>query len=257
MENKKIVILAGKGLSTDIVFNSLDKNFGVALVIIEEKEDLKTFINRRIKKLGYLTVFGQILFQILIAKPLDFLSKKRKKEIIDENLMEFREIPQEKIRAVTSINSASAITLLKEIKPDLIIVNGTRIISKKVLASVSCKFINTHAGITPKYRGVHGTYWALVNNDIENSGVTVHFVDEGIDTGNIIYQSSVVPAKRDNFSTYPLLQLAEGLKLLNKAIKDYFEERIQIQPKKDVESILWYHPTIWKYLYFRIFKGVK
>jgi folate-dependent phosphoribosylglycinamide formyltransferase PurN len=72
---------------------------------------------------------------------------------------------------------------LKAINPDLVIVNGTRIISKKVLSSINSKFVNIHVGITPKYRGVHGTYWALVNNDVENSGVTVHFVDEGIDTG--------------------------------------------------------------------------
>jgi folate-dependent phosphoribosylglycinamide formyltransferase PurN len=67
---------------------------------------------------------------------------------------------------------------LKAINPDLVIVNGTRIISKKVLSSINSKFVNIHVGITPKYRGVHGTYWALVNNDVENSGVTVHFVDE-------------------------------------------------------------------------------
>jgi folate-dependent phosphoribosylglycinamide formyltransferase PurN len=63
-------------------------------------------------------------------------------------------------------------------------------------SSINSKFVNIHVGITPKYRGVHGTYWALVNNDVENSGVTVHFVDEGIDTGNIINQAIVVPSKR-------------------------------------------------------------
>jgi methionyl-tRNA formyltransferase len=41
-------------------------------------------------------------------------------------------------------------------------------------SSINSKFVNIHVGITPKYRGVHGTYWALVNNDVENSGVTVH-----------------------------------------------------------------------------------
>ena len=40
-----------------------------------------------------------------------------------------------------------------------------------------------HAGITPQYRGVHGGYWAVVNNDPEHCGVTIHFVDKGIDTG--------------------------------------------------------------------------
>ena len=257
MKNKKIVLLAGKGESTNIVFNSINKNFGIYSVIIEEKENTKIFLKRRVRRLGIITVFGQILFQILIAKPLSIFSKNRKKEIINENLLDISKIPNEKINAVTSINSDITISLLKNLNPDIVIVNGTRIISKKVLSAVNCKFINTHAGITPKYRGVHGTYWALVNNDIKNSGVTVHFVDSGIDTGNIINQASVIPKKEDNFSTYPLLQLSEGLKILNEAIQDLIDNSLVAQKEKVTESILWYHPTIWKYLFYRIAKGVK
>lgn len=257
MENKKVVLLGGKGQSTNIVFNSLNKNMEVAFAIIEDKESTSKFLKRRIKRLGIVTVIGQISFQILIAKPLNYLSKKRQNEIIVENKLDLTEIPKEKLKHVSSVNSNDTIALIKSINPDLIIVNGTRIISKKVLSSVNCKFINTHAGITPKYRGVHGTYWALVNNDLENSGVTVHFVDEGIDTGNIIYQRQVLPSDKDNFSTYPLLQLSEGLKILHKAIQDLFEDRMVLQKEKTTETSLWYHPTIWKYLYYRITRGIK
>ncbi len=254
---KKIVLLAGKGESTNIVFNSINKNFGVFAAIIEEKENTKLFLKRSVKRLGIITVFGQILFHVLIAKPLNYLSKKRKKEIINDNLLDLTKLPDEKVNFVTSVNSTNTIKLLKYLKPDIVIVNGTRIISKKVLSAVDCKFINTHAGITPKYRGVHGTYWALVNDDIKNSGVTVHFVDAGIDTGNIINQALVVPTKRDNFSTYPLLQLSEGLKILNIAIQDFFDNKLITKKEKLTDSILWYHPTIWKYLFYRIVKRIK
>lgn len=257
MKNKKIVLLAGKGESTNIVFNSINKNFGIYSVVIEEKENMKIFLKRRVKRLGFITVFGQILFQILIAKPQNTLSKKRKEEVINENQLDLSEIPSEKINSVESVNSESSITLLKKINPDIIVVNGTRIISKKVLNSINCKFINIHAGITPKYRGVHGTYWALVNDDIKNSGVTVHFVDSGIDTGNIINQASVIPKKEDNFSTYPLLQLSEGLKILNEAIANLMNDSLVTQKEKLTESRLWYHPTIWEYLFYRIVKNVK
>lgn len=256
MENKKIVLLAGDGLSTKIVFNSINQKHGVFVAIVEKKESSKVFIKRRIKRLGYITVFGQILFQTLIAKFLASVSKKRQTEIISKNNLNLNEIPTDKIKIVTSINAIETINILKEINPDLIIVNGTRIISKKVLSSVSCSFINTHAGITPKYRGVHGTYWALVNNDMENSGVTVHFVDEGIDTGNIISQIQVIPTQNDNFATYPLLQLVSGIKLLNKAIDDYFNNKITAT-KGGSECNLYYHPTIWKYLYYRFVKRIK
>jgi len=257
MKNKKIVLLAGKGQSTNIVFNSINKKFGVYLAILEEKENTKIFLKRRIKKLGLLTVTGQMLFQILIAMPLGLLSRKRKSEIINEKLLDINDIPTEKINYVTSVNSKATIELLQDINPDIIVVNGTRIISKKFLSVVKCKLINTHAGITPKYRGVHGTYWALVNNDVENSGVTVHFVDEGIDTGNIIDQITVIPTKHDNFTTYPLLQLSEGIKMLNKALEKFYEKKLIAQHGKEMGSALWYHPTLWKYLFYRIVKGIK
>lgn len=257
MGNKKIVLLAGKGESTTIVFNSINQNFGVVAAIIEERESTKVFLKRRVRRLGIITVLGQIIFQILIATPLTYFSKKRKQEIINENLLDLTAIPINKITAVASVNSETTIELLKTLQPDIVIVNGTRIISKKVLSAINCNFINIHAGITPKYRGVHGTYWALVNNDLKNSGVTVHIVDAGIDTGTIINQSNVIPNENDNFSTYPLLQLSAGVTLLNKAVQDFFDNKLVTQKEKALESLLWYHPTVWKYLYYRIVNGVK
>lgn len=256
MENKKIVLLGGKGSSTNIVFNSLNDEFGIYIAIIEDSVSRNKLIKGRIRRLGFVKVLGQLAFQLGIAPLLNFLSKNRKQEIIDTNSMNPTPIPKDKIKNVISVNDKETIELLRSINPDLIIVNGTRIISKKVLESVQCKFINTHVGITPKYRGVHGTYWALVNKDIKNSGVTVHFVDTGIDTGNIIYQENVIPTKKDNFATYPLLQLAKGLKILNQAVTDYFTNSITIKHPQ-LPSHLWYHPTIFEYLYFRIRNKVK
>lgn len=256
MSDKKIVLLAATHLTTDIVYNCLNKEFGIDTVILEQPENKKVFIRRRIKRLGWMKVTGQISFQLLISKPLTIFSKKRVAEIIREHRLDVTAIDPAKIVNVPSVNSPQAIALLKELQPDLIIVNGTRIISKKVLAAVNCKFINTHAGITPKYRGVHGTYWALANNDAANSGVTVHFVDEGIDTGSIISQDFVTPTAKDNFSTYPLLQIAKGVGLLKQAVKDHFAGSIVLK-RNEMESKLWYHPTFFEYIINRIKRNVK
>jgi folate-dependent phosphoribosylglycinamide formyltransferase PurN len=256
MTSKKIVLVATACDATNIVYHALQQEFGVDTVIIEGKESTKKFLQRRVKRLGVLTVFGQVCFQLLISKGLSFLSKKRYKDIVASHKLNPSTIPLHKIKFVSSINSQESIALLQQLNPDVVIVNGTRIIAKKVLDSVTCKFINTHAGITPMYRGVHGTYWALVNNDAANSGVTVHYVDQGIDTGNIIAQAHVAPTAQDNFSTYPTLQLATGIKLLLQAIEKHFSNSITTQSETG-ESNLYYHPTIWFYLYHRIFKGIK
>jgi len=256
MENKKILLLAGKHTATHIVYHYLQKYFTGIEVILEEKENTKKFLRRRIRKLGLSKVIGQIAFQLCIAKPMALLSQKRVDEILLKNEMDASPIPAPVIHAVQSVNQAKTVSLIKKINPGLVIVNGTRIISQKVIEAAGCKMINTHAGITPKYRGVHGMYWALVNRDIENSGVTIHYIDEGIDTGNIIDQARVKPTSQDNFITYPMLQLAAGLPLLKKAIEDYFNNEIQVKESK-TESALWYHPTLWNYCYNRIFKKVK
>jgi len=256
MMNKKIILIAGKGQSTNIIFNALYERYGVVSAIIEDNESPIAFWKRRLKKLGLVKVLGQIGFQLLIQRPLKLCSKYRIDEIIRQNKLNQNDIPNDKIQKVNSINSKITIELLKSLNPDLIIVNGTRIISKRVLQSVPCKFVNIHAGITPMYRGVHGTYWALVNNDFINSGVTVHFVDEGIDTGQIIAQKQVRITSKDNFSTYPLLQLSVGLELLFESIDSCFKKSTT-SVKVEGESKLYYHPTIWAYLFNRIFKKVK
>jgi folate-dependent phosphoribosylglycinamide formyltransferase PurN len=256
MEKIKIVLLAGKGPSTNIVYNALCDKYDIEAAIIEDKENMKRFIKRRVKRLGIFTVLGQVAFQFCIAKPLAYFSKKKIQKILIEKKLNVNTIPERKTIYVKSVNDNTTLALLQKIKPDLIIVNGTRIISKKILSGLSSKFINTHVGITPKYRGVHGTYWALVNNDIENSGVTVHFVDSGIDTGNIISQALVTPNSSDNFVTYPYLQLAAGVTLLEKAVDDFLHKRIKEQLSGG-ESNLYYHPTIFQYLYYRIFKRIK
>jgi folate-dependent phosphoribosylglycinamide formyltransferase PurN len=254
--NKKILILASEDISTNIVFNALNRKFGVDSVIIEEKEPMTVFLKRRIKSLGILKVIGQVLFKITVVKYLSRVSKNRIDEILVNKSLDANDIGADKLKYVKSVNSEETIALIKSINPDLVILNGTRIVSRKVLGSVSCRFINTHAGITPKYRGVHGAYWALVNNDAENSGVTVHYVDAGVDTGDIISQQNVIPTAKDNFVTYPFLQLSAGIDLLLKAVNDHFSQQIVSQHISG-KSAQYYHPTLLQYLYYLIIKKVK
>ncbi len=257
MTDKKIVMLAGGGESTVFMYNGLKHEFSIERVIIEEGTGLKKFLKRRIKRLGLWKVFGQVLFQGICAPLIRKGSRQRIAEIKAAYKLSSEGISEQKRLHVTSVNSDTSLKTLKEINPDVIIVNGTRIISKKILNGVSAPFINTHVGITPKYRGVHGGYWALANEDPENCGVTVHLVDAGIDTGNILYQGIIKPESKDNFSTYTYMQLGEGVKLMKKAVKDALNDAIKPQKSKTQESHLWYHPTIWYYLKKRIFKGVK
>ncbi len=73
---------------------------------------------------------------------------------------------------------------------DLVISYGYKhIINRNVIASYSAPIINLHISYLPWNRGVHPNFWSFY--DCTPSGVTIHLVDEGVDTGPIIYQRLV------------------------------------------------------------------
>ncbi len=254
MESKKIILLATAADTTNMLFHKLNAAFGVEQVILERKIPAAEIIKRRIKNLGFRTVAGQLLFKVTVEPLLELGATARIQQIIKEHQLNTTAIQQ--ITEVDSVNSASTIKLLQSLQPDLVIIHGTRILSAELLKSVDCKFMNIHAGITPKYRGVHGGYWALADNDPMNCGVTVHFVDKGIDTGEIIAQDNISPTSTDNFITYPYLQLAKGIELLLRAIKEHLDGKL-LTKKAVGESVLRHHPTLWQYFAFRLSKHVK
>lgn len=245
--NKKIVMLAGPGESTDILFHALDAEFGVYRIIVETPVSQKQLLKRRAEKLGWRTVLGQIAFKLLIAAPLGRAAQSRLYSLKQTHGLNDQPLPSDRIIRVTSVNDPACIAALQALNPDVVVVNGTRIIAKRVLTSVPCPFINTHAGITPLYRGVHGGYWALANNDAANCGVSVHLVDAGIDTGGIIAQALIQPSPGDTFATYPLLQLIAGLPLLKAAVRAALTGTIQLRPAPEGISRLWSHPTLAEY----------
>ena len=253
----KIIFLAGKGQSTVFLYNALKDDFDIAAVLLEDRVDSKKLIKGRIKRLGYLSVFNQLLFQTTISKILSYFSKKRIEELKLKYNLTSDPIPQHKIINISSVNSKESMDYLQDLNADVVIVNGTRIISNKVLKSTKAKFINTHVGITPFYRGVHGAYWALVAKDLENCGVTIHEVDQGIDTGSILKQERITVSQKDNFVTYPYHQYGAAIAPMKAVLYNIENNMLTKQKKASQKGKLYYHPTFTGYLYHRIFNDVK
>lgn len=249
-------MLTGPAISSRFMYNGLAEDFDIHTVIQEIPVSMKTIMKNRAKKMGWFSVIGQIGFGVLILPILRNFSKNQKERVIQKLKLSDEKIPKNKWVNVTSVNSKECIEILQKINPDVVVVNGCRIVSQKVLSAINAVFINTHEGITPRYRGIHGGYWALVNKDLAHCGVTVHLVDKGVDTGGILYQATIRPEKKDNFTTYPYYQTAAGIPLMKKAIRDVQNNSLQkIDPK--LESKIWFHPTFWAYLWNFISKGVK
>jgi phosphoribosylglycinamide formyltransferase 1 len=251
----RIVLLAGDGLSTRVMYHGLREEFDIVEVVLERKPSAYKMLRYRARTLGVVQTLGQFGF-ILYSRLLVRASRSRAEQLLQRHGLSDEPIPEQAITQVDSANERSVARRLQKLAPQAVVVNGTRILSKKLLAAVNVPFINTHMGITPAYRGVHGGYWALASDDREHCGVTVHLVDPGVDTGGILYQALIAPEADDNFSTYPILQLAQGLSLMRDALRDVavggLNPRVSDGPSRQ-----WYHPTLFGYWKTRLQRGVK
>jgi methionyl-tRNA formyltransferase len=93
-----------------------------------------------------------------------------------------------------SINHPQSLDAISALKPDLLIsVAGNEIFKKALIEMAPKGCLNLHSALLPKYRGLMPSFWVLKNREA-TSGVSVFYVDEGIDTGPIIVQKEIAIA---------------------------------------------------------------
>lgn len=132
------------------------------------------------------------------------------------------------------IKDDEAVKKLREYEADIFVVAAYgQILSKEILEMPRFGCINTHASLLPKYRGAAPIQWAIVDGE-EQTGVTIMQMDEGLDTGDILYTSLVDITNEDTGESL-FDKLAEsGASLITEAL-----DRIEagdITPIKQDES---------------------
>lgn len=243
----KLLLIGSNTPTTWIIYNRLVREFGLFEAIIEEKVAKSSLLKNRARKLGWFSVLDQIAFVALLRPIINYQASRRIRTICKLNDLEAQQPYSPAVKHLANINSPESIALINAAAPDVVIVSGTRILKKDILRSTRGLFLNCHQGITPQYRGGHGGYWALYAKDPARCGVTVHVVDEGIDTGNIVSQATITPEAGDSFATYPYLQTAAALPILVKAIRDAAAGKLETRAVSG-NSAIWYHPGFWQYV---------
>lgn len=118
-----------------------------------------------------------------------------------------------------NINSERIKEELVKIKPDLIIAVHLRKILRKEIFSLAAKgAINVHPSLLPKYRGLSPQHQAILHGDDE-SGVTVHYIDAEVDTGDIIAQEKFTIAKDEYILQVQTKMLAIYKKIVVEALR--------------------------------------
>lgn len=200
----KIVILTHGGINRLLELLSALDNIEIVGVFVETMtEPQRTFkqkIERSIRYDGYgetLKKFAAKLFGKNTAGAEETKVVLEKRNELEKYASEMN-IPLFKVE---NYHSEDSINLLKNADADLGILYGTNIIKEKVFFVPKLGSINIHQGLAPLYRGGPTVFWELFNDEKE-IGITVHFVDSKVDTGDIILQRKL-PLDYD-FSRYGL-----------------------------------------------------
>ena len=135
-----------------------------------------------------------------------------------------------------NIKDHAFIEELSAIKPEIIVVVAYgKILPLPILRLPQYGCINVHASLLPKYRGAAPIQWALIKGE-KRTGVTTIFMDEGLDTGDILLQEETEIADEDNSETLSKKLSEIGADLLVKTIKGLKEDSIKPIPQTGIPS---------------------
>ena len=124
------------------------------------------------------------------------------------------------------------VKVLKENNVDLVCLAGyMRIVGQVILEHFQGKIINIHPALLPSFPGLHAQKQAI-EHGAKVSGVTVHFVDEGCDTGPIILQKAVKVEDNDTEETLSDRILKQEHKLYPEAIRLFCEDKLIIEGRR-------------------------
>jgi phosphoribosylglycinamide formyltransferase-1 len=127
---------------------------------------------------------------------------------------------------------AQILGLLHEAKIDLVLLAGyMRIVGKTLLDEYKGRMINIHPALLPAFPGLHAQRQAF-DYGVKVSGCTVHFVDEGVDTGPIILQRCVRVLEDDTVDSLAERILEEEHQIYPEAVKLFLEGRLEVKGRK-------------------------
>ncbi len=224
----RIAILTRTGFHHTSFINRLQERFEIACVVREsypgrrEKRLLETVTGPLVRGDGLYGVREELFLKRFHER---YSAGFRRHRVVGQYLQaNFEEVEKKNGTGYLDvkcgeINSEGFASHIASLRPDIIAVLGSSVIKPAVISIPSVAMINLHSGLSPYYRGVWSYGWPIVNGEPECIGATVHHVNAGIDTGDIIFQTRPRLDESDDLNTIFLKVIAEGTELLADAIE--------------------------------------
>ena len=238
----KTVLLTTHSCSAKYIAHQLHQNGFLAAVIIENSisKNKKNLIQK---------IFSSGWLQFPV-KLLDFFSvyvySKLCNRYLSKHLLSINQIdgfPENTtIHRVENASGAKCISILKKLEPAILVVLGTSLLSKDVLAIAKEYSLNIHGGIVPQYRNVHSDFWAFIFRDHDNIGTSIIHLDRGIDTGDVALQSSIEVDAQDTIYSIKKKNLILAGNLVIKTIGKAIDDSLPKVPQSNTQKGFYHTP---------------
>jgi len=217
----KIVILTNGSKMAKYFVNKLSEKIDISKVFIEIKKikysQKRLFLNKIFgtKFIDKIIEFKNKLFLEDIVKFDKFMENKK----IEEYFSDFNEKSSKFFVPCEEIILEKEKSKLEKENIDILLLFGTSIIKDKIIKIPKLATLNFHSSLLPYYKGSKVELWQILNDDYKYCGATIHYVDTGVDTGNIIIQEPINVEEKDIFWDLRYKNILKGIALYPKAIE--------------------------------------
>ncbi|AQS38856.1 methionyl-tRNA formyltransferase [Shewanella psychrophila] len=136
-----------------------------------------------------------------------------------------------------NVNTEDFLSVMENFEPDLLVsMSFNQILKKEIIDYAPKGFVNCHAGALPFYRGRNPLNWVLINGE-HSFGITVHYVDEGIDTGDIVEQRMYSISKKDNYQSLLNRAVIECANILHSAVLKISHDDVERVKQEDIHPV--------------------
>ena len=160
-----VVVISPLHLRHRLFVAQLEKNLIKVAAIVVDKSRPKSYFR------SYFSLSNLLNLVLTVYESFKF------------GLSSIRNIP---VYGVSSLADPRISEIVNSTCPRTVIVYGGKIIPKATLDNLAYPCINVHASVLPGYRGLDSYWWSLAENNQDSRGYSVHFVDSGIDSGNLL-----------------------------------------------------------------------
>ena len=222
----RVVVLYSAGhLGSALTMNRLVDMAEIEVVGVVKAQPLsfsaegKSRVRQHLRKVGWR--FAWLLFFQRVIQSLGYalsmlLPRARRRLLPAWKIARERDIP---VFLSDDVNADPALAFIRQCQPDLLVsAYFSQILKPAILRESAYGVLNIHPGWLPAYRGAMAYFWVL-HNGSERGGVSVHWIDEGIDTGEILERRGFPIPEKATQETVLTLTAVIGVRLLRRVIR--------------------------------------